>query len=83
MISLLLAIAAVSSVTVPGHAPSLLPAGREFKLVWHDEFDGDRIDASKWSYRTNFWGKRFPAYSDDGVSFSNSCAYFSLQKKGD
>ncbi len=24
------------------------PAGREWKLVWHDEFNGDRLDESKW-----------------------------------
>ncbi len=25
-----------------------LPEGREWKLVWHDEFDGEKIDNSKW-----------------------------------
>ena len=48
----------VKSVTVPGEAASLLPAGKKFKLVWNDEFNGDRLDESKWSYRTNFWGRR-------------------------
>jgi beta-glucanase (GH16 family) len=24
------------------------PAGQRFKLVWHDEFDGARLDATKW-----------------------------------
>lgn len=43
--------------TVPGREPSLLPADKKFKLVWHDEFDGDKLDESKWMYRTNFWGK--------------------------
>lgn len=46
-----------------------LPAGREFKLVWSDEFDGDRLDLTKWSFRTNFWGRRFPAFAgpDEGA----------------
>ena len=35
--------------------PSLLPQGREFKLVWNDEFRGTQLDTSKWGYRTNFW----------------------------
>ena len=64
---------AVSSVTVvvfaasvspiAGEAPSLLPDGREFKLVWNDEFNGTSLDESKWSYRTNFWGRRFAAFA--------------------
>ena len=45
------------SVTVEGRAPSLLPEGKTFKLVWNDEFDGTTLDESKWSYRTNFWGR--------------------------
>ena len=46
-------------VTLEGREASLLPPGKKFKLVWNDEFDGDRLDASKWSYRTNFWGQQF------------------------
>ena len=42
---------------VEGKAPSLLPEGKNFKLVWNDEFDGDALDTSKWSFRTNFWGR--------------------------
>ena len=36
---------------VKDHAPSLLPDGYDFELVWSDEFDGDRLDESKWDYR--------------------------------
>ena len=53
----------VAETTVPGEAPSLLPAGRTFRLVWNDEFSGDALDMSKWSYRTNFWGKRAPWFA--------------------
>ena len=42
--------------TVEGREASLLPKGRQFKLVWNDEFEGDRLDDSKWGWRTNFWG---------------------------
>lgn len=52
---------------VGGHEPSFLPAGRDWKLVWNDEFDGKELDRSKWSFRTNFWGNRFPAYTEEGV----------------
>ncbi len=59
----------VKSVTVPGEAASLLPAGKKFTLVWNDEFNGDRLDESKWSYRTNFWGRRAPWFAapEDGA----------------
>lgn len=50
---------------VASRAPSLLPAGREWQLAWHDEFDGHAIDRSKWMCRTHFWGKRFKAFADD------------------
>ena len=53
--------------SVAGEEPSYLPKGRKFKLVWNDEFNGDRLDESKWSYRTNFWGRRFKAFADHGA----------------
>jgi beta-glucanase (GH16 family) len=34
--------------TAPPPAPS--PPTSDWKLVWHDEFDGPEIDESKWSY---------------------------------
>ena len=32
------------------------PAGKTWKLVWHDEFDGSKLDETKWVYRPD--GKR-------------------------
>ena len=32
------------------------PQGKSFKLIWHDEFDGDQLDETKWTYRPD--GKR-------------------------
>lgn len=59
----------VQMATVPNEAPSLLPAGRTFKLIWHDEFNGTQLDTAKWSYRTNFWGHRAPWFAapDEGA----------------
>ncbi len=43
-----------------------LPSGQEWKLVWHDEFDGARLDTNKWDLcgdwkrRDGWWVK------DDG-----------------
>lgn len=51
---------------VKDHEPSYLPEG-EWKLIWADEFDGTELDRSKWSFRLNFWGRPFEAYTDQGV----------------
>lgn len=32
------------------------PDGKSWKLIWHDEFDGNRLDESKWEPRPG--GKR-------------------------
>ncbi len=49
------------------HAQSLLPEGRKWKLVWHDEFDGDALDESKWSYRLHLMGQRHRTFSEEGA----------------
>ncbi len=28
-----------------------LPTGKAWKLAWHDEFDGTKLDETKWIYR--------------------------------
>ena len=71
---------------VKGHAPSLLPEGRRFKLVWNDEFDGDALDETKWGYRTNFWGRRAHWYAgpEDGcVEVSGGLLHLKLKKRAD
>ena len=57
---------------IENHAPSYLPEG-EWKLVWADEFDGTELDRTKWDFRLNFWGKRFDAYTDQGVIVRDGC----------
>jgi len=34
-----------------------LPAGKQWKMIWHDEFDGPRLDESKWK-RLGNWKRR-------------------------
>ena len=63
---------------VKNHAPSLLPDGFDFRLVWSDEFDGDTLDESKWDYRLCMMGKRHPAWTDQGVRIENGCAVFTI-----
>ena len=72
--------------TVEGEAESLLPEGMDFTLVWHDEFNGTQLDASKWSYRTNFWGNRahwFATPEDKAVEVKGGQVYLKLVKRAD
>ena len=73
--------------TFPVHqgnnAPSLLPKGKKWKLVWSDEFNGNELDRSKWGFRLYFWGKRFKAFSDKGVEVSNGTLKLHLVKNPD
>ncbi len=68
---------------LPGHAESCLPAGKRWKLVWHDEFDGPELDRSKWGFRLNFWGRRFPAYSEQGVELKDGALRLHMIKLPD
>ena len=75
-----------SVAAVDGREPSLLPKGVKLGLVWHDEFDGDRLDESKWGYRTNFWGQ--PAYwfatpEDGAVEVKDGLLRMKLVKRAD
>lgn len=69
---------------VLGHAPSYLPDGKRWKMIWNDEFDGDRLDGSKWNFRLNFWGYRSPAFTTEGVELDgNSHLKIHLVRHGD
>jgi hypothetical protein len=68
----------MKTYNVHGHAPSFLPDGHEFRLVWSDEFDGNGIDGGKWDYRLCMMGKRHPSWTDKGVKVKDGCAEFSI-----
>ncbi len=55
---------------IDGHRPSFLPEGKEWKMVWNDEFDSSELDTSKWGFRKAFWGKFSPTFTDEGLDFS-------------
>ena len=60
--------------------------GRELNLVWSDEFEGNRVDETKWSYRTNFWGKSatwFARPEDEAVQVYDGLAHFKIVKDSD
>ena len=76
-------VACTAVATVAGEAPSLLPDGHRFSLAWSDEFSGDALDASKWSYRTNFWGRRahwFAGPEDGCVEVKGGFAHLKVKK---
>ena len=63
---------------IKDHEPSFLPDEFDFELVWSDEFDGDKLDESKWDYRLCMMGKRHHAWTDKGVKIENGCAVFDI-----
>ena len=75
----------VKCETVAGKAASLLPPGKKWKLVWHDEFDQKEIDRTKWMCRESFWGSDFPAFAHDfeGVEMTGETVKLNLVRKGD
>ena len=58
---------------IKDHAPSFLPEDSEWTLAWADEFDGTELDRSKWGFRLNYWGKKFEAYTDQGIVVKDGC----------
>ncbi len=69
---------------VENHAPSMLPDGKEFRLVWQDEFDGDALDTTKWDYRLSMMGKVHPAWTDRGVHLDGqgNCVFTVIEEDG-
>jgi beta-glucanase (GH16 family) len=57
------------------------PAGKTWKLVWHDEFDGDKLDESKWDVPDN--RRRDGWWSPKAVSVENGHLAISTLKDGD
>ncbi|MBE6412176.1 MAG: glycosyl hydrolase family protein [Opitutales bacterium] len=74
----------VETKTLKDEAPSYLPAGKKWKLVWHDEFNGKEIDKTKWMCRESFWGQDFPAFAHnfEGVEMTGKTVRLHLLRKG-
>ena len=52
---------------VPGHEPSFVPEGADWRLAMADEFDGTELNRDLWDYRLSMMGSRWPAWTDRGV----------------
>lgn len=67
---------------VKNHVPSLLPDGKNWKLVWADEFDGKTLDSTKWVPRLNMMGSRSPHWVEDAYEIDgNSNLVLKLEKR--
>ena len=65
------------------HAESLLPHGKQWKLVWNDEFDGNTLDRGKWDFRLNMMQRRHTALLEGGIHFEDSCIHLELVRDKD
>lgn len=57
----------MKETAIEGHEASLLPEGKQWKLVWQDEFDGDTLDLTKWSCRLHLMQQRHNTFTDEGA----------------
>ena len=76
VLGLLLACPLWSSADEPKPAS---PVGTGYTLAWHDEFDGDRLDTGKWTYRidTRFWSMQHA----ENVSVADGYLRLALKKE--
>ena len=57
------AVRLAGSSTIPNTFVDL-KTGKTLKLVWHDEFNGDSLDSSKWKLADRMWDKRVTTTTD-------------------
>lgn len=61
---------------------SLLPADKNWQLIWHDEFEGDTLDRSKWDFRLHLMQQRHLTFAEDGAELDgNSNLLLKLYEK--
>ncbi len=71
---------------VAGHADSWVPEGKEWKLVFADEFDGPELDRSKWDFRREIMGTRNKAWcGEEGIELDgqSNCVFRLIEKDGE
>ena len=77
---LLLFVIFVSNANLINLKPSVPPRG--YKLVWSDEFNGDRLDMTKWSHR--YLGKRKLGYTtEDSIKVNDGTLKVLIHKNGE
>jgi len=63
------------------YVPSLLPEEKKWKLVWHDEFEGNALDTTKWGFRLHIMQTRHQTFTTEGVEVKNGLLYINLIEK--
>ena len=74
-------LAVTARATEPDGQLPPAPQGKSFKLVWRDEFDGDKLDETKWDAPNN--RRRDGWWSPKAVSVGNGHLAISTLKDGD
>ena len=57
---------------VDGHEPSLLPEGKSGNTSGETNSTAIHSTGAEWSFRLNFWGRRFLPYTDQGVELDGN-----------
>jgi beta-glucanase (GH16 family) len=80
--ALILALAGSSSSGVAGDAggPPPPPAGKHWRLVWADEFNGDALDLTKWSLPGNNRPRSSGMMSNDHIKVGGGVAQFKVDR---
>ena len=60
---------------------SNLPSDKKWKLVWHDEFDGNALDTTKWGFRLHIMQTRHQTFTNEGVEVKHGKLYLNLVEK--
>ncbi len=50
-----------------------------YKLVWHDEFDGDKLNAAEWNYRTD--ARHWSVQKPENVSLGGGMLHLACRKE--
>ena len=51
---------------------SLLPQGKQWRLVWSDEFNGKSLDTTKWGFRLHIMQTRYETWTDDAYELDGN-----------
>ncbi len=67
---------------VENHMPSLVPEGKNWKLIWADEFDAPELDLTKWDFRESMMGRPCQHWVKDAIELDgNSNIVFKIVKR--